>query len=68
MRGGVQPDPLSAARWSQTPLWQYAVYAVYAVVICSRASAERRTVPVKEIAWQIAARRHLDLPDTGSLH
>ncbi len=65
MRGGLQPDLGRDAGWWQTPLWQYAVYAV---VIYSRAVAERLTLPPEEIARQIAARRHLDLPDAGSLH
>jgi len=37
LRGGLQPDLLSDAGWWQTPLWQYAVYAL---VIYSRAAAE----------------------------
>ena len=41
IRGGLQPDLLSDAGWWQTPLWQYAVYAV---LICSRAAAERLAV------------------------
>lgn len=31
----------------------------------SRAVAERLGVPLDEIAWRIAARQHLDLPDDG---
>ena len=58
MRGGLQPDLLSDAGWWQTSLWQYAVYAV---VIYSRAAAERLAVPVAEIARRIAARHGLDL-------
>jgi hypothetical protein len=58
MRGGLQPDLLSDAGWWQTPLWQYAVFAV---VIYSRAAAERHTVPVAEIVRRIAARRGLKL-------
>jgi hypothetical protein len=58
LRGGLQPDLLSDAGWWQTPLWQYAVYAV---VIYSRAAAERLTVPVKEIARRVAARHGLEL-------
>ena len=58
MRGGLQPDLLSDAGWWQTPLWQYAVYAV---VIYSRAAAERLAVPVEEIARRIAARHGLEL-------
>ena len=59
MRGGLQPDLLSDAGWWQTPLWQYAVYAV---VIYSRAAAERLTVPVEEIADRIATRHDIELP------
>jgi hypothetical protein len=40
------------------PLWKYAVYAV---VIYGRAVAERPTVPVEEIARQVAARHGLEL-------
>ncbi len=58
MRGGLQPDLLSDAGWWQTPLWQYAVYAV---VIYSRAAAERLAVPVEEIARRIAAQHGLKL-------
>ncbi|MGK5112489.1 hypothetical protein [Geodermatophilus sp. CPCC 205506] len=58
MRGGLQPDLLSDAGWWQTPLWQYAVYAV---VIYSRAAAERLGLTSQDIAQRIAARRHLQL-------
>jgi hypothetical protein len=58
MRGGLQPDLFHDAGWWQTPLWQYAVYAV---VIYSRAAAERLGVPVEEIARRIAARHNIDL-------
>jgi hypothetical protein len=58
LRGGLQPDLLSDTGWWQTPLWQYAVYAV---VVYSRAAAERLTVPVEEIARRIAARHGLEL-------
>ncbi len=58
MRGGLQPNLLSDAGWWQTPLWQYAVYAV---VIYSRVAAERLAVPVEEIARRIAARHGLEL-------
>jgi hypothetical protein len=58
LRGGLQPDLLSDAGWWQTPLWQYAVYAV---VIYSRAAADRFTVPVEEIARRVAARHGLEL-------
>jgi hypothetical protein len=43
---------------TSTPLWQYAVYAL---VIYSRAAAERLAVPVAEIARRIAARHGLEL-------
>jgi hypothetical protein len=52
MRGGLQPDLLSDAGWWQTPLWQYAVFAV---VIYSRVAAERLAVSVEEIARRIGA-------------
>jgi hypothetical protein len=58
MRGGLKPDLLSDAGWWQTPLWQYAVFAV---VIYSRATAERLSVPAEEIARRIAARHGLEL-------
>ncbi|WP_456610253.1 hypothetical protein [Blastococcus sp. SYSU DS0619] len=37
-------------------MWQYALFAV---VIYSRAAAERLAVPVEEVARQIAARHDL---------
>jgi hypothetical protein len=58
MRGVLQPDQLGDAGWWQTPLWRYAVFAV---VIYSRAAAERLTVPVEEIVRRIAARHGLEL-------
>ena len=58
MRGGLQPDRLSDARWWQTPLWQYAVFAV---AIYGRAEAERLGLPVGEVVRQIAARHGLEL-------
>jgi hypothetical protein len=57
MRGGLQHDQPSDAGWWQTPLWQYAVFAV----VYSRAAAERLAVPVEEIARRIAARHGLKL-------
>ena len=62
MRGGLQPDLLGDAGWWQTPLWQHAVFAV---VIYSRAAAERLDVQLEELARRIAARHHLDLPNDG---
>ena len=61
MRGGLQPDLLHDAGWWQSPLWQYAVYAV---VIYSRAAAERLAVPVEDVARRIAARHDIDLAAT----
>ncbi len=58
MRGGLQPGLLGDTGWWQTPPWQYAVFAV---VILSRAAAERRAVPVGEVARQIAAAHSLEL-------
>ncbi len=58
MRGGLQPDLLSDAGWWQIPLWQYAVCAV---VIYSRAAAERLAAPVAEFVQRIAARHGLEL-------
>jgi hypothetical protein len=58
LRGGLQPDLLSDAGWWQTPLWQYAVFAV---VIYTRTAAERLAVPVAEIGRRIAARHDLEL-------
>ena len=57
MRGGLQPDLLSDAGWWETPLWQYAVFAV---VIYSRAAADRLAAPVEEAARRIAARHDLE--------
>ncbi len=62
MRGGLRPDLLSDGGWWQTPLWQYAVCAV---VIYSRAAAERLSVQLEEIARRVAARHHLDFPSAG---
>jgi hypothetical protein len=62
MRGGLQPDLFHDAGWWQTPLWQYAVYAV---VIYSRTAADRLAVSVEEIARRIAARHEIDLDVTG---
>ncbi len=58
MRGGLQPGLLSDAGWWQIPLWRYAVFAV---VIYSRAAAERLAVTVEEIGRRIAARYGLEL-------
>ncbi|GAA3165430.1 hypothetical protein GCM10010531_17420 [Blastococcus jejuensis] len=60
MRGGLQPDLLSDAGWWQTPLWEYAVFAV---VIYSRAAAERLRVPLEEVVRRIADRHRLEISD-----
>jgi hypothetical protein len=44
------------------PLWQYAVFAV---VIYSRAAAERLAVPLEGIARRIAAGHDLEVPNDG---
>ena len=62
MRGGLQPDLLSDAGWWQSPLWEYAVFAV---VIYCRAAAERLAVPLDEIARRITDRHRLELPNEG---
>jgi hypothetical protein len=57
---------LSDAGWWQTPLWQYAVFAV---VTYSRAAAERLAVPVEEIVRRIAVEQDLQLhPVTSCGH
>jgi hypothetical protein len=58
MRGGLQPYLLSDAGWWQAPLWKWAVYAV---VIYSRAAAERLAVSIAEIARRSAASHGLEL-------
>lgn len=55
-RSAQRPD------WWQTSLWQYAVFAV---VIYSRAAAERLGVPLEEIPRRIAARHPFDLRNDG---
>jgi hypothetical protein len=56
-RGGLEPDLLNDAGWWQNPrLW---VYAVYALVIYTRAAADRTHVTVADIARIIAARHGL---------
>ena len=56
LRGRLRPDLLSDAGWWTTRLW---TYAVYALVIYSRAAAERRGVTVEQIARDIAERHQL---------
>jgi len=59
MRGGLQPDLLHDTGWWQSPLWSYAVFAV---VIYTRAAAERLDVALGEIARRIAVRHDIKLP------
>jgi hypothetical protein len=58
MRGGLRPGLLSDAGWWQTPLWQYAAFAV---VVYSGVATERLAMPVEEFARRIAARHGLEL-------
>ena len=60
MRGGHQLNCSATPAGWQTPLWRYAVFTV---VIYSRAAAERLGVPLEEITRRIAARHHLELPE-----
>jgi hypothetical protein len=62
MRGGVEPDLLGDAGWWQTPLWEYAAFAV---VIYSRVAAERGDVALEEIVRRIAARHDLEISAAG---
>jgi len=59
MRGGLQPDLLHDTGWWQSPLWSYAVFAV---VIYTRAAAGRLDVALGEIARRIAIRHDIKLP------
>ena len=56
MRGGLRPDLLNDAGLWQPRLW---VYAVYALIIYSRAAAERRNTAVPNVAMEIADRHML---------
>lgn len=56
MRGGLQPDLLNDAGWWSTRLW---IYAVYAVVIYSRAAADRRGTTIEQVARDLTARHGL---------
>ena len=57
IRGGVQADLAGEIGWWQTPLWQYALFAV---VSYSRAAADRLAVPLEEVARRNAARHDLE--------
>jgi hypothetical protein len=56
IRGGVQPDLLNDAGWWNTRLW---IYAVYALVIYTRAAAERTNRSPQEVALDVAGRHDL---------
>lgn len=56
MRGGLQPDLLNDAGWWGTRLW---IYAVYALVIYSRAAGDRHDTTIEHIARDL-------LPGTAS--
>lgn len=59
MRGGLLPDLLREAGGWDPRLW---MYAVSAVVLYSRAAADRLGLPLSEIAVTIAGELSLDLP------
>jgi hypothetical protein len=56
MRGGLEPDLLNDAGWWNPRLW---MYAVHALVIYSRAAADRTGRPIDEIVNEIAATHQL---------
>lgn len=54
LRGGLQPDLGDDAGWWNTRLW---IYAVYALVIYSRAAADRTDATLVQVGRDLA-RRH----------
>lgn len=58
IRGGLQPDLANDAGWWHTRLWNYALYGL---VIYSRAASERGESSVADIAQTIADRHQLSL-------
>ncbi|MBW3638937.1 MAG: hypothetical protein KY451_03675 [Actinobacteria bacterium] len=52
----MKPDLLGDAGWRNTPLW---IYAVYGLVIYTRAAADRRGATVEQLALELAARHGL---------
>jgi hypothetical protein len=56
--GSLQPDLLGDAGWWQTPLWQYAVYAV---VFYGSGSGRMAGDAGGEVVRQIPARHGLEL-------
>ena len=58
LRGGVHPDLLGEAGQWEPKLW---TYAVSAVVLYSRAAADRTGLSVAELAQRLADQLHLPL-------
>jgi hypothetical protein len=58
MRGGLQPDLLNDAGWWHIPLWRYAVLAL---VIYTRAAAERLDITPAQIAQRVATQHDFAL-------
>jgi hypothetical protein len=54
LRGGLRPDLLNDAGWWHTRLW---IYATYALIIYTRAAAERRALTPQDVATLIVQRR-----------
>jgi hypothetical protein len=54
LRGGLRPDILRDAGWWHDRLW---IYASYALIIYSRAAADRRSTTNEHIAELISKRR-----------
>lgn len=54
LRGGLRPDLVNDAGWWNTRLW---IYATRALIIYTRAAAERRDTTPQHIAELIAQRR-----------
>jgi hypothetical protein len=63
IRGGLLPDLLYEAGTWQPKLW---TYAVSAILLYSRAAADRLGVSLPEVAGRIAAELGLDLVDPSS--
>lgn len=63
LRGGLRPDLLNDAGLWSIPL---RTYAVYALVIYSRAAAELRDSTVDQVARDLATRHNLDAEPTRS--
>jgi hypothetical protein len=64
LRAGVQPDLLGEVIWWHSDdLW---IFAVYALVIYTRAAADRRGEPVAETCQRIAARYGVEVAGASS--